>query len=69
MIFYISHSLCGSFVAKITVCYVIIMISFPVVSFLTTVLVDLSMQEWAETVGSASLLDTLFKALDEVWFL
>ncbi|KAH1231041.1 Repressor of RNA polymerase III transcription MAF1 [Glycine max] len=36
------------------------------VSFLTTVLVDLSMQEWAETVGSASLLDTLFKALDEV---
>ncbi|KAL5140056.1 Repressor of RNA polymerase III transcription MAF1 [Glycine soja] len=39
---------------------------FPVVSFLTTVLVDLSMQEWAETVGSASLLDTLFKALDEV---
>jgi len=44
------------------------MISFPAASFLTKVLVDLSMQEWAETVGGASLLDTLFKALDEVWF-
>lgn len=54
---------------KISICYLIIMISFPAASFLTKVLVDLSMQEWAETVGGASLLDTLFKALDEVWFL
>jgi len=44
------------------------MISFPAAVFLTNVLVDLSMKEWAETVGGTPLLDTLFKALDEVWF-
>lgn len=37
--------------------------------FLTNVLDDeLSVKEWAETLGGTSLLDTLFKALDEVWF-
>jgi len=33
------------------------MISFPRVIFLTKVLIDLSMKEWAEIVGGTSLLD------------
>lgn len=50
-------------------CYLTIMISFATVMFLHWFWLTCLLQEWDETVGGVSLLDTLFMALDEVNFL